>query len=581
MKNADGEIIYIGKAKALKNRVSSYFHNVYNHEVKTFALVSNIDNFEYIITSSEFEALLLESSLIKNHTPKYNILLKDDKGYPYVKLTMEEDYPRLKLAPKRLKDKSLYFGPFSSRHAAFSLIDTVNRIFKLPDCGKNGHGTRGRECLNYHIDRCVGICQKRIPKEEYRQIIDNVISFLNGQRGEVIDALTMQMNTAAENMQYEKAAYLRDNIKAINALANKQKMMLRPTLSCDCALMLQREGFTCVTILQVKRGVLLGALSRVIETNEDKDSAFSEYLCRYYETGTAIPPVIYLEKELPDRTLLKEYLSYLKGTGVNILIPQKGDGKALVKIAQENAAEYLINHIGQTGKEERELVAFSNACGINSVPKTIEMYDISHTSGDGTVCGCICFTDGKKDRNKYKKYNIQNILNDDCAAMTQAVERRISRYKAGDPAFCPLPDLLVLDGGITQLNAVKALLERQEIKIRTVALKKDLYHRTKSILLENGNEIPLIKNKQALFFASRLQNEVHRFALEHHKKKRSKAMTKSILTDIEGIGGAKAKALMTHFKSIKAVSAATEEQLEAIKGINKKDAQRVRMFFNG
>lgn len=580
MRDKENKVIYVGKAKALKNRVYSYFHSVNNHPPKTFALVSNIDDFEIMLVSTEFEALLLECNLIKKYKPKYNILLKDDKGYPYIKFTLHDEYPRILLARQRDNDKAKYFGPYTSATQAKQIIDAVSRAFLLPTCNNTFKGKNGRPCLNHHINRCVGICNGKLSKEEYRGLIDNAISFFEGNSSKVIDDIKAKMELASENLNFEKAAYYRDCLKAVTRLRERQGVVVRVSLTADAISFYQRGENICFAVLSVVKGSIQSSNCHILNA-EENDDILNEFICRYYEENAGIPKTIYTEFLPNDIELLKEYLSYLHGGKVSVSVPNKGDGASLIKLAKVNAEEFLTAYEGKTDKLSRSINAFATAIGFNAPPKNIELYDISETAGSNMVAGMVVFEDGKPKKERYRRFNVEDAIGgDDCGALTEVLIRRIARYKANDEAFNILPDLIIVDGGFNQVNAIKAVLEKEKLSLPLIGLKKDIKHRTKAIVLSNGSEIPLKTNPEAFSFAGRMQEEVHRFAVSFHRLKQSKTVKGSSLLEIEGVGKERAKALYQHFKSIKAMKEASIEELSSINGLNKNVAQKIKDYFN-
>ncbi len=582
MKDLDGKIIYVGKAKALKNRVVSYFQNVNKHSAKTYALVSNIADFNVLLVPSEFEALLLECNLIKKHKPHYNILLKDDKGFPFIKITVNEDFPRVLLSRKRDNDSAKYYGPYKSSTIAKNIIDTVNKTFRLPTCNNTFKRKNGRVCLNHHIKLCVGLCNNKMSKEEYGEIISNAISFFEGDNTKVLSEIKLKMENASDKLDFEKAAYYRDCYNSVTRLNERQKIIVRKSLNADAISLCASENNSCINVLSVKNGSVISSSSHIITNteNESQKSLLNEFICRFYEQFLAIPPIIYTEQEPEDKALLTEYLSYLKNLKVIISKPLKGDGLALINISQANAQEYLNIYKGRTDKLTRSMDAFSKLARLETTPKTIELYDISQTSGTNMVAGMVVFEDGKQKKESYRRFSIDKVeIKDDLSAMANVVERRIKRYKANDEAFNVLPDLIIADGGINQVNAILKVLLNEKIQIPVIGLKKDIKHKTKSVVLSNGAEIPLNTDIEAFSFAGKMQEEVHRFAIAYHRTKRTSSVKGSALTEIEGIGKQKAKELYKHFHSIKAIKEAQIDELITIKGITKMVAQNIKEYF--
>lgn len=582
MKDEQGKIIYVGKAKALKNRVLSYFTAINKHMAKTYALVSNIADFEVVLVPTEFEALLLECNIIKKHKPRYNILLKDDKNFPYIKITVNEDYPRVLLARKRENDSAKYYGPYKSSAVANHIIDTVNKTFRLPTCNNTFKRKNGRVCLNHHIKLCVGLCNNNMSKEEYGEIIANVISFFEGNNIKVLNSLKEKMEFSSEILDFERAGYYRDCYNAVSKLNEKQKVIVRKSLTADAISLCKRDENFCFNVLSVKNGSVLSSSSHIITNteNESEKSLLNEFICRFYEEFKSIPPIIYVEEETEDKALLTEYISYLKGSKAVISKPLKGDGLALVNISKSNADEYLTLHEGRTDKLTRSMDAFSKLARLEKAPKTIELYDISQTSGTNMVAGMVVFEEGKPKKERYRRFSIENEeIKDDLSAMANVVERRIKRYKENDEAFNILPNLIIADGGLNQVNAINEVLKQEQIEIPVIGLKKDIKHKTKAIVLSNGAEIPLKNDITAFSFAGKMQEEVHRFAIAFHRAKRTKSVKGSSLNEIKGVGKEKAKALYNHFHSIKAIKEADIGELMTIKGITKTVAENIKYYF--
>ena len=582
MLNENGNIIYVGKAKLLRNRVYSYFHSVEKHNEKTFALVSNIADFEIIITGSEFEALLLESNLIKEHKPKYNILLKDDKGYPFIKIDINSEFPRVTLAYKREDKKAKYFGPFGGSFQTKQLINAACNAYKLPTCSLFSVNKNKKPCLNRHIGRCMGVCIGEIQSDEYKAIIKSVINFFEGKTREAREKIEKSMYIASEQMNFEKAAYYRDTIKAIDRLNDSQKIITSENVYADGIASLKRDGYVSVSIIRVRNGKMIGTFNYA-ESESEENSGFDlfEYMTRFYEEDTDIPSIIYLDKNIEDSGLLSEYIEYLSKKKVKILVPRSGNGKKILETAAANAGEYLTGYQGKTDKISRQLIEFSEVAGLDFVPKIIEMYDISQTAGQDTVCGMICYNDGKPEKSRYRKFIIKDAVEgDDCGSMKEAVSRRIERYFAGDEGFAQLPDLIIADGGQAQVGAILEILKDRNLNIKVIGLKKDNHHRTKSVVRENMSEIALKNTPEAFVFASLIQNEVHRFAIEFHKKRRSDSVKRFDLTNVEGVGKSRAIALLSHFKSIKAIREASIEDLMKVKGITNKIAHNIKEIFD-
>ncbi len=574
MLDKDLNIIYIGKAKALKNRVYSYFNSVEKHNEKTYALVSVIYDFEIIIAGNELEALLLENNLIKEHMPKYNILLKDDKGYPFIKIDIKSDFPRVTLSYKRDSKGAKYFGPFGSKTQTLYLINAVNKAYKLPTCSSF---SKTKPCLNNHIGKCIGVCSGKVSKEEYREIIKNVTDFFAGKTSQASQSIKKSMLEASERTDYEKAAYYRDTLKAIESIAEKQTIVNDQKINADALALINDDKNICISLIKVRSGKMLGSFNYVFDNIHSHSDTVFEFLTRFYQQGIDIPKVIYLNVEIEDRELLKQYLEHLSKKRLEIIIPKAASGKKLVERARENANEYLLEHKGHTDKISRRLTELSSLAALPKVPSKIEIYDISQTAGSDTVCGMAVFVDGKPEKKLYRRFIIKSALaGDDCGAMREALTRRLSH---SDGSFGDYPELIIADGGQAQVGAITEVIKQAGLQINVIGLKKDKRHRTKSLVREDMSEILLQPNPEAFIMASLMQNEVHRFAIDFHKQRRSKNVKSFELTQIEGVGQKKALALLKHFKSVKNVREASVEQLVNVQGINRALAQKIYEFF--
>ena len=595
MKSSADEIIYIGKAKSLKNRVNNYFTAIDKHNDKTYSLVGNINDFEIIIVKSEFEAFLLEASLIKKHQPKYNIKLKDDKGYPFIKVNFNDKIPRFTVEAKRKNDKADYFGPYKSRTEAHNIIYAISRAFGLADCHgnfKKSHGDNvtvsGRACINMHIGRCIGICVGKVTLDEYRELVKNAVKVLEGKTESVYAQLLKMMESASDAMLFERAAYYRDVLKSLDKLKEKQQIIIKQSLSCDTVWVEYKSEAMCITVVSVKNGVFTGALSNIIEIadGEEQTTVLTEYLCRFYEIAS-VPQMIYCRHDMSDMELLEEYLTFLrteksssvKKVKINTVI--RGEYLKLLELARLNCEEYYLEYKGKTDKQSRCLNSFCDCARLSKTPERIEIYDVSHTSGSNTVCGMAVFEDNKFNKSAYRLFNIEDANKDDCRAMAQAASRRLKRALSGDEAFMSLPSLIIADGGREQVSAVINEINAAGIKdITVIGLKKDNRHKTKSVVLSDGSEIILKNNPEAMVFAARLQDEVHRFAIKSHSNRQTKAMKDMQLTNIPGIGKKRANALLAYFKSVKSIREASIEELIKVEGISKETAKEIFKYLS-
>ncbi len=584
MKNSKKEIIYIGKAKKLKNRVSQYFGSQNNHPAKVRKMVENVDDFEYILCDSEFEALVLEASLIKQNQPKYNILLKDDKRYSYIRVS-RPPYRKISAVLQKANDKATYIGPFTSFYTVKQSVDEANRIFRLPQCNKSFPADfgKGRPCLNYHIDRCMGLCRGKVSPEEYEETVSDALSFLNGDIARVIKNLTDKMNEASEAMQFERAAAYRDKIRAIKAMQSKQKVISGDSVSKDVFAFASSENKICAAVLRFDKGRLTD--SEYFFLDAEQDSALrSDFLLQYYGARNSVPAKVLLDADCEDRELLNRYLSEKRGKKAEIVIPQRGESLKLVNMCLENAFEKMAQKNGRQGRELRTLEDLRKLLGLKENPDYIESYDISHTAGADNVAGMIVFRNGRPYKKGYRKFQIKSFSGqDDYGSMKEVLKRRFTEYinsedKNADDGFGRLPDLILLDGGIGQVHAVKEVMKEMNIDLPVFGMVKDSKHRTRAIS-SDGGEIAINSNRAVFTLVSQIQDEVHRFSVAYHHKKHAKSGLSSSLLQIEGIGQAKAQILFKHFKTIKAIREASADELANIKGINKADAQRIYEYY--
>ncbi|MEH2934420.1 excinuclease ABC subunit UvrC [Acutalibacter sp. JLR.KK004] len=587
MHDKTGEIIYIGKAKALKNRVSQYFGSDRNHEEKVRRMVQNVDWFEYIITDSEFEALVLESSLIKQNQPKYNILLKDDKGYSYIRVS-GGSWPRITEVKKMEDDGAKYIGPYLSSWSIKQTVDSARKIFRLPDCNKKFPQDfgKGRPCLNYYIKQCCAPCRGRMGEEEYNEAFQQALDFIKGGSSTSVRALTAKMEEAAGNMEFELAARLRDRISAINKMKERQKVVASRVEEQDVFALAQGETHTAFEVFRFTGGKLSDRESFLTEGCQPDPEARSEFLRQYYGIRDRIPPVIALDGEIEDRELLERWLSEKRGRAVHITAPQRGEQHQLVQMCRTNAAESIAQHTGTAGRDASALDELRRLLGLEKAPAYIESYDISNLQGGENVAGMVVFENGRPLKSAYRKFKIKTVEGqDDYGSMREVIRRRFEEYKAhqqeGDgTGFGRLPDLILLDGGKGHVAAVQPLLDEMGIAVPLFGMVKDDKHRTRAIAL-TGGEIAISSTRRAFTLVSSIQDEVHRFAIGYHRQQRKKAAISSTLTSIEGIGQTRAKALLKHFKTVANVAGADLRELETAPGMTKPAARRVFEFFHG
>ncbi len=585
MKNKSGEIIYIGKAKMLKNRVSQYFGSQNNHTLKVRKMVENVYDFDYILTDSEFEALVLECSLIKQHMPKYNILLKDSKGYSYVKIT-KGPFGRISACFKKENDGSTYLGPFTSGYSMRSMVEEANKIYKLATCNRKFPADigKGRPCLNYFIGQCSAPCKGKITQEEYEENLNDAVEFLKGGQSQQIKQLKEQMEKFSEDLEFEKAAKIRDRINAMEKITSKQKVVSSVVKQQDVFAIVQSGEKACLHILRFNKGILFDSEDFIFDAQEDLPSARYELIMSYYTFGRTIPKRITLDGEAEDMEVLSQWLSEKAGYKVTIGTVQKGEQASLVAMCRKNAAEKLAQYMGRAMKETAALDELKNLLGLKKVPEYIESYDISHTAGSDNVAGMIVFKNGSPYKKAYKRFMIKGFQGqDDYGSMREVLTRRFERYldeNETDEGFKTLPDLILLDGGHGQINAVKPVLESLGLNVPLYGMVKDDKHRTRAIAVDGG-EVAITSKRQAFTLVSEIQEEVHRFAITYHKSKHSKNSLETKLTEIEGIGDKKAKLLLKHFKTMKAISSASVEELNSVDGISKTNAEKIYKYFKG
>ena len=608
MKNKQGVIIYVGKAKALKNRVSQYFGSQNNHAPKVRKMVENVDDFDYILCDSEFEALVLECSLIKQHSPKYNILLKDDKGYSYIKVTNGE---WKNFFPVKQKDdpKAEYIGPFMSSFGITNAVDSAKKIFKIPSCGKvfpRDYG-KSRPCLNYSIGQCSAPCAGKITAEAHNEAVDRALELITGGSDSVVESLTRRMNAAAENLEFEKAAKLRDTINAVRKITDKQKVVAADVPEQDVFAIVgagdSAESKACLSVLRFKESRLYDSEYFIIDLPDDLPRARSEMIRYYYSIRDFVPKRVTVDGEVDEAELLSLWLSAVKSgeikpdgsfsgsadgakpaKKVTVFVPQRGGQKSVVDMCRSNAAQKLAIYMGRTGRGTAALDELGRALGLKAPPAYIESYDISHTAGSNNVAGMIVFKNGLPFKKAYKRFTIKGFSGqDDYASMAEVLDRRFTEYeqnKDSGEGFGRLPDLILLDGGKGQVNAVLPVMKAHGLSIPLFGMVKDSHHRTRAIAT-GGEEISLTSKRAAFTLVSTIQEEVHRYSIAYHRQKSRSSAVATTLTRIDGIGEARAKALMKHFKTVKAISEASAEEIAKVKGMSLAAAEKVYDAFHG
>ncbi|MGM9543503.1 MAG: excinuclease ABC subunit UvrC [Romboutsia timonensis] len=581
MKDKFDNIIYVGKAKILKNRVRQYFQSSKNHSSKVKSMVKNIDKFEYIITDSELEALILECNLIKKYKPKYNVLLRDDKTYPYIKVTTNEDFPRVLKVRKVIKDKAKYFGPYTNTTAVNDTLDIIKNTYPIRTCNidiERAIKTNMRPCLNLHIKRCVGPCTGNVTKEEYNKMIEEIILFLSGKEEKLIDILKEKMNKCAMDFNFEEAAIYRDKIKSLEDMMEKQKIDTSTSdLNQDVIAMARAHDEACVQVFFVRNGKIVGREHFILEGVMDstRESILGSFVKQFYMEQEYVPKEIIIEDEIEDSFILSEWLSSKKGQKVIIRVPQKGEKKSLIEMVRKNAIEYLEKFSDMNKRKYEKSIGaleeLKQILNLDNIPKRIESFDISNIQGVDSIGSMVVFTNGKKDKKEYRRYKIKTVIGpNDYDSMAEIVERRL---KYGD-----FPDLMLLDGGKGQVSAVKKVLNKYNVEIPLWGMYKDDKHRTKG-LISQEKEIELDRTSNLYRFVASIQEEVHNYAISYHRSLRNKSLTKSELDDIQGIGEKRKKALLNHFKDIEAIKKATFEELLEVEGMNKTSSESVYNYF--
>lgn len=590
MKDAGGHIIYIGKAKALRNRVSQYFWRFDHHEGKVRKMVEHVDHFEYIITDSEFEALVLECSLIKQHRPKYNILLKDDKGYSYIRITLNEAWPRITAVKRRDDDGATYLGPYISSFAVKEAVDEAVKAFALPVCTRRFPQDigKGRPCLNYYIHQCCAPCRGHVPEGEYRETVDNAVSFLRGGYGPILEKLKGQMEQASEALEFEKAAKLRDRIAAIQKIRERQKVVSSKVTEQDVIALASDGCSTAFEVFMIRGGRLTDRKDFLLDYMQDEKAAYAEFIRRYYSMRTAAPPRITLDGETDDRALLEEYLTRLFGRKIRVSVPVKGEQKNLAAMARTNAEEKLRRLSLRPGRDERVITELQELLGMKEPPRYIEAYDISNTGSAGIVGGMIVFADGQPEKSAYRRFAIKTVTTpDDYACMREVLSRRLARLReaadaaGGEPGgtgFARKPDLILLDGGRGHVSAVRPLLEEYGFDIPLFGMVKDDKHRTRAIA-KDGGEIAINASRAVFTLISKIQDEVHRYSVAYHHKVHTSRSFSSRLEQAPSIGKTRARALMRAFKTADRLQAAEVEEIAKVPGMNRTAARLLKEWF--
>ena len=566
MRDKHNTVIYVGKAKKLKNRVSQYFQDTASHSPKTRLMVSKIDHFDVIVAASEFEALVLECSLIKRYLPKYNILLKDDKGYPYLRLDRKEIYPVITMVSKIADDGAEYFGPFGSRGVTQAVADAIREALKLPACKKQFPRDVGKDrpCLNYHMNRCAGWCQEQMSCVDYRQRIEQARQLLQGNYKQTADSIRQNMLDAADRLDFELAASLRDRLQAVEALGQKQLVTAGSLADTDVIGYGESETKACFAILHYSGGNLLDKEYEIFPIPDDRSEAVSSLLKQYYLSRGSAPKHVLLPFALEDAELFSELMEQQYGKKPHLRIPQRGDNVRLVELANKNAKEEAERVTDKEEKHARTLTLLGKMLGIEA-PERIESYDISNISGTDMVAGMIVFADGRPAKGQYRKFKLEGMYDqDDYGAMRQVLLRRFGHYQAGDKGFESAPDLLLIDGGVAHANVAVEALDSLGLHFPVFGMVKDDRHRTRALVTPDGREIRIDHHPVIFSFIGNIQEEVHRYAISYHRQLRSKRLRYSELDGIPGIGPKRKEDLLKTFRSLKGIAEADLAELERI-----------------
>ena len=586
-------IIYVGKAISLKNRVRQYFQSSRNKGAKIEQMVTHISRFEYIVTDSELEALVLECNLIKEHRPKYNTMLMDDKTYPFIKVTVNEPFPRVMMARRMKKDKAKYFGPYTSAGAVKDTIELIRKLYHIRSCNRSLPKDIGKErpCLNYHIHQCYAPCQGYISREEYRKSIDEVVRFLNGNYDPILKELEEKMLDASENLEFEKAIEYRELLASVQKIAQKQKITDTAGDDRDIIAMASEGEDAVVQVFFIRGGRLIGRdhFYLKIAENDTKSEILSSFIKQFYAGTPYIPAELMLPEEIEDQEIIEEWLTTRREHKVRLRIPKKGTKEKLVELAQKNAQMVLKNDKERLKREEGRTIGavkeLEKILGLTGIIR-MEAYDISNTNGFDSVCSMVVYEHGKPKRNDYRKFKIKSVQGpDDYASMNEVLTRRFEhglrerQDESETGGFQAFPDLIMMDGGRGQVNIALEVLEKLNLHIPVCGMVKDDNHRTRGLYFNNV-ELPIDRNSECFRLITRIQDEAHRFAITFHRQLRSKGQVHSILDDIPGVGPARRKDLMRSFENIEAIRNATVDDLKELPSMNEKSAQEVYKFFH-
>ena len=583
-----GQVIYVGKAISLKNRVRQYFQSPANQTPKVRAMVSHIAEFEYITCQTEMEALILECNLIKKYAPKYNVLLRDDKTYPYIKVTLSEDYPRILKTRLIARDGDKYFGPYSDAGAVNQIIDLLNKIYTLKRCSASRFPEGHRPCLNYHIQECLGVCTGQVSREEYREYIDAAVEFLAGHQKKLMDYLTEKMMACSEAMQYEEAAVYRDYITAAKSIGEVQRVTMVNGKDLDVVLPVRAGQTQSVVLFTVRDGKLSGRETFAMQdgADDDYDSLIGGFIKQYYSQWAVVPGEILVQQPLKEAELIQAFLeSQGEGRKVRILVPQRGDKKALLNLAQRDTVEMTKNleEKLKSGEERNQALVreLESLLGFHKDAYRIESYDISNTNGVDTVGAMVVFQNLKPVRKDYRRFKIKTIEGpNDYGSLQEMLFRRFKRAEAGDPGFKTLPDVILMDGGQGQVTAAEKVLIAMKISIPVLGMAKDDSHRTRALVNGRGDEILLSEHPLLFHYCGTIQEEVHRFAIDYHRSLHNKNSIRSVLDNIHGIGPVKRNALLSHFQTVEDIKNASLEKLMEVPGISEQNAKAILEYFS-
>lgn len=591
-----GQVIYVGKAISLRNRVRQYFQSSANQNPKVRAMVSHIAEFEYIVCRTEMEALILECNLIKKYAPKYNVLLRDDKTYPYIKVTLQEEYPRILKTRLLNKDGSRYFGPYSDAGAVNLIIELLNKVFVLKRCSAASFPDDYRPCLNYHIKECRGICTGQVSPQEYRTYVNKALDFLGGKQKPLVDYLEERMQEAAERLDYEEAAVYRDYIASAKALGETQRVTMIGGHDMDMILPAGKGENTVIVLFTVRGGKLSGreTFAMRAEGEDDYDSLVSQFIKQYYSRWAVVPGEIIVAQPLKESELLEQFLEAQGGRKVKITVPQKGDKRALLELARRDVVELsktIELKVSSASEKEKALTEALSEILKRFYPQDaersrknsyrVESYDISNTNGVDTVGAMVVFSNLKPVKKDYRRFKIRTVEGqDDYGSLSEMLERRFRRALEGDRSFADMPDLILMDGGQGQVTAAEKVLEKLGLRIPVLGMAKDDSHRTRALVNGRGEEILLRDNPLMFKYCGTIQEEVHRFAIDYHRSLHNRNTIGSVLDNIEGIGPVKRNALLSAFNSVEDIKKADVETLMKVKGITEKNARAIKEYFS-